>query len=513
MRTLALFLTTLLVCISAQDQAGDYAGMKLAASRSFIKRFTDKVVPNFVNHFKPIYVPQVFNRFYVEISQITIAKMQLPSDSFDGYFDGNDLVLFTDNATVSIAMVVKIALPFYEKPMMMNVTCSNSGVDARFGFSYLNGYPLFQINELNVDLRNIDMTFNGTIMPYVGSTISTLLNSWILHPVQKFLADFLKDKIVAASNEKFYHMFDNTTLYNQSVSVSLDLVDSAEIGDDYISVPLEGLVYETHHGKKYFPVPQNVELPQFNYNSTGELQLFISEYTVNTGLYLAWVNGKFNLKISTDQPKSDGFAMKLKWIRDYVTSITSMFGGSSTNIVVEMDCIKPPTIAFTKDKIQFNAHFNYTVYAKYHDAKFKVYQSEAPYSVETPLHETNMTLNLLNPQIRQESFNFTWLNSITQVAGAYDIVKLQDIANNMIVMMFQKMNFITTIGALPSLIDVNKTTVSCQVHDGFIQLNANPEFIQHEDVELFSWIFEDNDYEPEDIQYFVWGEDKFVPTA
>eukprot|EP00331_Platyophrya_macrostoma_P014040 CAMPEP_0176434040 /NCGR_PEP_ID=MMETSP0127-20121128/16423_1 /TAXON_ID=938130 /ORGANISM="Platyophrya macrostoma, Strain WH" /LENGTH=472 /DNA_ID=CAMNT_0017816667 /DNA_START=104 /DNA_END=1519 /DNA_ORIENTATION=- len=453
--------------------------------KDLLRQIGDKFMPAFVKHYKPVYTNKVFKKLNVEVSNITFLSLSLPSDSVSGRFEGRDVIFWSDDVNMEMSAVITFDLLITKKVIHTKISCKNSSMFQRMSISSQNGYPLTTLEDVSFKIGSFDLEFDGYILPYMGAAITRIFNLELLKPIVNFMAEMSKGMMISITNDVFLkHMMDNfDEVLDMPYKAELELERDPQIQDDFVSFQFNGTVCSVGQECEYPPIDSSVDMPLYDTQAQGKFQIFVSEYLMNSAIYAAWADGKFKSTISTKSLDNvEGLKIDLAWLKEYLKPVIGLIG-NQTDLVIELDCHNPPELYLSNDTIETAANVTVTVSVMMNNTKFQVFTAETPYDIETKFYSTNLTLNLLNPNIRQGNFSLDSLKIIpANVGSVEDIFKIQELVDKMMDKVLKHMNITSAISAMPRILNLDMTTVEISVHDGYMQINANPDFVKFGDT-------------------------------
>jgi hypothetical protein len=330
--------------------------------------------------------------------------------------------------------------------------------------------------RLKVTVEQADVSIEDIAIQFSGNPTAESMN-WILNSfkgeIQEALTKQLNDSLVEEAQEFFDQLFADAPLViplgsDSPLGVNYSLPLAPKVADRYLELYSLAVVVEIKDPVSNPPLPHPCVLPAFNMTG-GQIQLSVSEYTLNSALYATVRAGLTDFTVTNQMVK--GGYLNTNMLDNFLPGIKRRFGA---NEPCELHCnvARYPSIHMFSNGISGAVTFNCGI-------------------VVVSAHETAVQLALpANFTGNFELKNWTVIGSIQDIEIiSVDVVssalgininptELKEFLNTMLKLVLPTLsNSIFNKGLpLPAFPGLNTTDSSLVIKEGYLYVEATPHY-------------------------------------
>ena len=203
--------------------------------------------------------------------------------------------------------------------------------------------------DIFVSVSNIDYSITQFSLKFSSSGDASFLNklsSLFSQKTKSLLENSIEYLIMQNINSlnNYFVANDEMINYKHNVSLSYALVSNPLLNSNYVEFDFNG-VFVSKNAPNYSPaVEGNTILPNFVANAA-QIQVSISEYTLNTLAYVLYNNGVFNFSIdSTTLPKNSLIKMNTYSLNYLIPGLASTYGPMNHPCSLNCQAVNYPNI-------------------------------------------------------------------------------------------------------------------------------------------------------------------------
>lgn len=463
-----LFATLLLSVVSIYAQN---PGVKVAVSPAAIKNFNDNILPIIISKLGPITVPDVHSG-KVSVTNIVVNKFSLPSNAIVAQFGDNSLKLGTSNFGVEISAHAQVKILFVKIGVSVTATCHDSSALADISFTYANEHPQISVKNFDVSIHNLNIKFGSSIIAKAASAIVNLFKGPLAKTISSKVSSGLGATLASHINDAIQRVPNTAEIKGSPLAVAYNLISNPNVTPSYFSLPVDGSFYETSVGKVTPPITPAGPMPDYDTTSGSQVQAFLNQYVFNSGLYSAWHAGmlKFEISKSLFDPATP-FKFDISWLQQFISQITQFYD-LSTSLVLDVLSKNAPTLSLTKDNIGIALTIEIALSAVVGEQKVEIFSADCDLDLHARFDVSDW---ILKPSVTGGSLRS--VNITRSSVGELEGAKIQEGLNQVANISIPRIDFSIASIPLPKSLDVDMSTISLAIQDGYIQINANPVFI------------------------------------
>ena len=312
-----------LVSVSAANP-----GLVASVALSAIEEFKTQAIPVFLSQIGDISIPNQsdnigggFFGINVNLSGITVSGISADATS--------TAVSFSAPNVISVHLAGLQATTTFNWGFKMNVVSgsgngnvqiSNTDVYASISLGENNGHCTITIDSASANIGNLDIHIGGNPLSTVENWIIGLFNNDLKGTIQSAIGNAIQQSGQQAIDQLLSQFGVSVPIGNTGFGIDYDLVVPPDVESDHITVSSLALFLDVANPNYNPPIDAPVTLPAYN-PSGDQVQIAISDYTMNSGLYAAYASGALKYTVTPSMvPSSSPVQLD-------TTSLDSLFPG------------------------------------------------------------------------------------------------------------------------------------------------------------------------------------------
>eukprot|EP00357_Protocruzia_adherens_P002022 CAMPEP_0115019386 /NCGR_PEP_ID=MMETSP0216-20121206/29413_1 /TAXON_ID=223996 /ORGANISM="Protocruzia adherens, Strain Boccale" /LENGTH=543 /DNA_ID=CAMNT_0002390847 /DNA_START=33 /DNA_END=1667 /DNA_ORIENTATION=- len=291
-----------IVGILSTGYATTLPGVSTAIKEEFLVAIKDNVLPDFLSQLKNVSFPAIsfssgswiFKETYT-ISDVKLTQLSVNPDAATIALKApNTISVNVPNASIEADFHYNTHGAFGESG---NGSLSISGTTMSFSIAVgnSNGEPTASISSANVDMGDLSVDISSgwilKVLKFFVNTFSSLFKGIF----EKQINSAIVSKGNAALSKALAGFPVNEPIPDTPLAIDYSLVDGPTVASDNIEVSVKGEIYNTK-GSNALPIGPPAKMPA--YLASGlDLQIFVSNYTINSVLYSATESGVASISI------------------------------------------------------------------------------------------------------------------------------------------------------------------------------------------------------------------------
>mmetsp|Transcript_1893 Transcript_1893/g.1779 ORF Transcript_1893/g.1779 Transcript_1893/m.1779 type:complete len:476 (+) Transcript_1893:133-1560(+) len=342
MKSTALIIFSLLA-LSAF--ANNLPGIQATIETDLINAYKDELVPELDKKIEGTRLPDISTWWY-SVTDVIIQRFVLSENQANVELGNNTIDFVATGWDLEITFNFKFLFIKQE----IDVTSQDCSLSVQITPGFADGELTFTASDSTVDIKHLKVTDEG----FLGKIFQWIAN-WIfdstafLDNLDKTLAAEVVTGVQASLDEFVDNFNYQQEISGTDLSISLQPVAALEINTEYISAPLDGEVYVTSKGRGNSTIESNVTLPVTQNDEN--LQVFVSNYVIKTGLDALYSNGDLNVTITPDDvPSQSPFKLNTGSLGLLFPGLITFYGNAQPcELVCWFDPENPPFIDFEND--------------------------------------------------------------------------------------------------------------------------------------------------------------------
>jgi len=349
-----------------------------------------------------------------------------------------------------------------------DIDISDTNADAVVEVTESKGKPVVGIESSNVTLGKLDIKFGNDPLGYIANFLISLFKQKLTGTLEQEINKAIKNSGQKAIDKALSTLPIYISFGGIPLAVDYSLPSDPLVRSDYVQASAAGIFLDTDHPNYSPPVSPPVDLPGFDANGK-QIQVMLTDYTLNTGLYACYKVGIINYNITSSViPSSSPIKLDTTSLNDIIPGLVSKYGSSKPcNLLCYAS--GQPSIKSTSGKIQGDVEMACEV------------QVEGVYKVATFGNSIDFSASaVLNKWVVNAKLNKVEVNAIkiteNNIGSNIDVDSLKT-----------SLNFILKIAVptidqkvfskgipLPKINQVNLDNGEVTIQDGYLFIEATP---------------------------------------
>ena len=468
-------------------------GLVASVALSAIEEFKSQAIPVFLSQLGNISIPnqndQIGSGFFsidVSISQINVSGVSADATNTDLAFSApNTISVHIAGLAATTTFNWNFSTDIASGGGGGNVAISNSDVYVTITLGEDNGHCTITIDSASMNIGNLDISVTGNPLSAVENWIIGLFNNQLKGTIQGAVGSAIQQSGQQAIDQLLAQFGISVPIGNTGIGIDYDLVVDPDVEVDHITVSSLALFIDVASPNYYPPITAAAQLPAYN-PSGDQIQIAISDFTVNSGLYAAYAAGRLAYTITPDMiPSSSPVQLD-------TTSLDSLFPGIEAaygqNIPCSVACeagSQAPEITSTQTNPNLSGDISGTAVANC----AVLVQGESQALGLTILLNFNATVSLNDWEVlgsvnSAQVVNITaYENTLNQAIDTSGLAFMVNMGLGLAVPYLDQ----TVLGPgiqLPHIQNLNLNEASVTVGNGYIYVEATPVYVITEKLEV-----------------------------
>lgn len=375
--------------------------------------------------------------------------------------------------------------------------------------------PKIKITWLFID-NDLDIKITGGIVGFMDYLFRQNLNDLIKQKISKDLSDYIQTNSEEIFEKALGDYAVYTKVYGENIYLDNSLTGAPRIENNFLSIGIDGTIFDKiKNPDGVVPYEQNENLPFLKGQSKNGVNGFISNYTVNTLIYAASLNGLLKFTFSSEIiPESSFIKLNSTNLNILLNGLVDLVGENKPIIidckVVNVDSSKEnlPIIDLNEGNMKTDLPVLCSFFADLSEKKPK------PSDSSTESSESSESSKKIDDKDKKFVLDMTVKLKAHIEAKVKDQGKLElqikdikfenakveksDLKNVSLDSLLQLLNFGSQIAIpiinnkilkedvtipLPKIDGIDYSNTEIYVKEGYIELSANPVFDHNKDKE------------------------------
>lgn len=468
-------------------------GIKLSVKDDLIESLKIKLLPeilsklnNFTVADQELFLDFKIAKLNIDLKNIliTLNTTAIGDENFQVSFkDPNRIIFEASGIQGSVTFNDSFTLGFLKEHSKVNAELYSFGLKVEFALDQIESkqskgkfLPLISLQNIEV---NLDFEYNLQGDWLIKIANSHLIKGFVIklikNQINSVLSGSLKKTINQTISNAISNLPANAIIDGKFLSFDYEILSAPKIQKDkFLTLNLEALLFNSEIPQTLSPPFNFTEIPDFN--DTGkDLELMLSEYTINSALYTMWLSGLLQLKLDTSLIPAE-FPVKLN-----TTALDIVFNGVSAKYGVdrpiELNCaaLDNPIFKLAKENFDFSSNFECKIFVLTNNTELEQaywFNSRLGASVRFALEENghaNVNINYAivdNSQMLQTTVQETNMENIENLINFVSSVGLPYVNKNYLNNL--KIN-------IPVLNGVDFNNSSVVVKDKYVDFHITPD--------------------------------------
>lgn len=449
-------------------------GLQAGVSLSAIEGFKNKAIPTFLSQVGTIDIPGQSASLDLSITA-HVSNIQLSDLRADPA--GTQVIFSPPDQVGAVVSGLELSVNFNwnftsdlgdgEGTGLVAINSSNLAANVTIGEKA--GHCTLSIPGVSMVIGLLEVTFHGDPIATVADWILDLFKGEVKDMMEKAI----ENAVLVQGQQALESQLSQFSIYvpigNTGISINYDLVQAPVVQPSYISISSLAMFVDSNSPNSSPPVAPPVQLPDFN--ATGkQIQIVISDFTLNTGLYSAATAGRLQYTITPDLVPSD-FPLKLDttYLNALFPGLESKYG-SNQPCTIECSASPPPSVSTTPGDFSGVATGNCLLFTQ--NTQVLGLAITLDFNAAVSLENWEVYAKILSAEVSSvEAFNSTLSEAVDTDGIAYTLnVALRLVAPIM------DSTYLAAGIALPHIENLNLSDGEVTMGSGYILLEATPQY-------------------------------------
>jgi hypothetical protein len=450
-------------------------GITLAVRPQTIIDMKNALLPALVADLQNIAIPN-FNTGNFQISNIQINSLSLPASGVNIGFSNGAISVSTSSLAVQCSLHITYDLPFgIHISADTTASASNSGLTTTLdiGYAEATGTMTLAVNDVSVSIQNLNIEISG-VLGQIASLIINLVAPLLESSIDSSLQSAFQSGVQTALDNFLSNLDYHIDLPNVPLGANYQIMSCPIINEDYISIEVNGTLYNDLQAYANPAIPAPVPLPTIDSSSNNNIQFFISDYVFNSAFYGLYAADFLKITITNSLlPPSSPIQLD-------TTSLSILFPGMDT--IYGQD--KPVQLVCASDSNAPSVNVNSTgIYGEV--SGDCIVQVNATGSWVNALSGSASVLFSGDVEIQ----NYTLFANITNIVVPsisitnstipnINVAQLTSLFNTILELSIPTMNqeWLDSGIPIPAIPDTNLNSISVTLFTGYFEMGATPTF-------------------------------------
>lgn len=454
-------------------------GIEAGLSQTTFDNFKNAMLPPLLAELSTVSLPdysQVLGNGFFKVS-VYVTKVHGTNFNLDVANTGVTLV-GPNSATIQASgltgqMTFTCA---YESPLGGDsgegaVQIQDTSMSATLVLGQTNGVPHMTVSEMNFKISDISITISNSPIANVANWLLSVLKDNFISDLTAALNQYGPATLTGVIGEVLGE-YSTQAQITETLAINYQLTqDPVVMSSSYVQLSVMGQFIDLTHPDQTMLVNPPPVLPGFN-PASKEIQLYVTDYTLNTGLYAGMTSGAFTGEI-TQQTPGIGAMLTTSILDTTFPGLVAMYG-SDEPCSFSCAAVAPAPYfvlsAGTPGSIIGNIVMECDLLVQ--DARAVSLSITTTFSTEASLENWMLNLTLTNSEVASVQVIYCQLE---QEPSGQDLTDFL----NILVQGVLPSAFLSVFGqgiALPTYPGVDLSDATLTIQDGYLSIQATPTF-------------------------------------
>lgn len=247
-------------------------------------------------------------------------------------------------------------------PISMHIGGSSNDSELALKLSFY-----FHRNSVKVNIKEFSISINNlTVHDSLGSADKSYLTSVLRGPLESLISFGLSKYLRGSMEDKMNLQIKNVSglLFFESIPIIMDYnpIRAPKINPEYLVTYLNGTFYDKASQSTLNQTHRFVDYPEFNESSEKNLQIFISEYVMNSAAYATWKSRYMNVTFDSSRfPENAGFKLNVGILKQFVSEVSNLYD-DHIELLMNIAVNEPPLIVLNENDARMTIRTSLTFY-------------------------------------------------------------------------------------------------------------------------------------------------------
>ena len=456
----------------------------MGISQQTFENFKNTALPQLVQAMNAVTLPDYKSTLGTGFLKVTARMTKVRCSNFNLDVKNTGVTLKAPNQVVVAASGLTGQMTFswgYMSPLGGDsgdgtVQILSAGLSATLELSQVNGVPLMTVSALNFTITDVGITIANTPIASVANWLLSVVKTSFITDLTTALNQYGPGTLTAVLGEVLGGYSTRIPL-SETLAIDYNFTsDPQVVSDSFLQLNILGQFIDLTHPDQVMLVNPPPELPQFDPESS-DVQVLVSDFTLNTGLYAGMTSGAFNLEV-TQQTPTIGAMLTTSNLDNYFPGLEKTYGEDKP---CELSC--DPAAPAPYFSLIAGAPGNMTGHSVMDCDLFVIEEEQrnhtlslkitSAFSVEARLEHWVLKLNLANSKVTNVEIyecNLPKKPSEQSLKNIMNLLVMKGAVPSAFEMVFGK-------GIeLPTFEGVDLSDATLTIMDGYLAIQASPVF-------------------------------------
>ena len=458
----------LLLPLALAQSPGLQAGVSLAA----IQGFKNQAIPAFLSQVGIIDIPgqsaQLDLSIDAQVSNIQLSNLRADPTNTQVIFSPPDLVgAEVAGLELSVTFDWSFTSDLGDGQGSGYVSINSSALAANVTVGARAGHCILLITGASMVIGELEVTFQGDPLADVADWILDLFRGH----VKELIEQAIESAVLIEGQQALDGQLSQFSIYvpigNTGISINYDLVEEPVVQPTFISVASLAMFVDSNNPNSTPPVAPPAQLPVFDVAGQ-QIQIIISDFTLNTGLYAAAMAGRLQYTITPDLvPASFPLKLDTTYLNALFPGIEAKYGANQP-CSIECSASPPPSVSTTPGDLSGVATGSCLLFTQ--NTQVLGLAITLDFSAAVSLANWEVHAQILSVEVSSvEAFNSTLTEAVNTDGLAYTL----NVALRLVAPVLDSTYLATGI-TLPHIENLNLNEGEVTLGAGFVQIQATP---------------------------------------
>jgi len=449
-------------------------GLQAGVSLSAIQGFKNQAIPAFLSQVGTISIPgqstQLDLSIDAQISNIQLSNLRADPATTQVLFSPPELVgVEVTGLQLSVNFDWGFTSDLGDGQGSGSVAINSSVLAANVTVGASAGHCTLLISGASMVIGELEVSFEGDPLADVADWILNLFKGHVKDLMEESIENAVLIEGQQALNGQLSQLSIYVPIGNTGISVNYDLVQEPVVQPTYISIASLAMFVDSNDPNSTPPVAPPAQLPDFD-ASGQQIQITISDYTLNTGLYAAAMAGRLQYTITPDLvPASFPLKLDTTYLNALFPGLEAKYG-SNQPCSIQCSASPPPSVSTTPGDLNGVATGSCLLFAE--STQVLGLAITLDFSASVSLANWEVHGQILSAEVSSvEAFNSTLTEAVDTEGLSYTL----NVALRLVAPVLDSTYLATGI-TLPHIENLNLNEGEVTLGAGYVQIQATPQY-------------------------------------
>jgi len=323
-----------LLALCALVGAATPTGIEVGLSQQTFDNFKNTLLPQLLAELSDVTLPNYSKILGNGFFKVSVLVSKVHATNFNLDLENTGLTLVGPNSAEIKASGLTGQMTFtwaYESPLggdsgQGSVEIQDFLMSATLVLGQINGAPHMTVSAMNFQISDINIVISNSPIANVANWLLSVLKDNFIADLTAALNQYGPPTLNSVLGEVL-GQYSTTVNITDTLAINYQLTqDPVVVSSSYVQLSVLGQFIDLTHPNLNITnfVTPPPKLPGFN-PADGEIQVFVTEYTLNTGLYAGLSSGAFSGEVTPDTP-GIGYMLTTTVLDSAFPGLVNMYG-------------------------------------------------------------------------------------------------------------------------------------------------------------------------------------------